>query len=87
MVNACSTVSEEFIKGIYTGELPLSEHCPSFPSVLQLAIPLRPKLLSICRNDASGSQWAGLFSAVEARAMQVTQTRGTARTSAHVLEG
>ena len=80
-----STLSQAVIRGIFSGACYLSEHCPSFPLVLQMPTNMRSCLISVCRNEAYCFEWVPLFGTEEGAELRLAQ-HGHTRQTANVLQ-
>ena len=76
MFNPLLTISEQFIRDIFSGTSYLSEHCPSFQKLCSLPPKFKRSMVSTVRNPASGPTWMMMFSREEARELSMVQDWG-----------
>ena len=70
------TISEQFLRDLFTGTSYLSEHCPSFQKLCLLPLSFKRSMVSIIRNPASGPTWMMLSGRDEARELSMTHDCG-----------
>ena len=61
------TISEQFLRGLHSGECNMAEHCPSFQELISIRTTLGRCLVSTLRRPSSGNTWESMFSHEEAR--------------------
>ena len=82
MFHPFGTISEQFLRDLFTCKSYMSEHCPSFEKLCELPLSFNRSMVSIIRNPASGTTWNNLFNRNEARDLSMTSDWGCSWTTA-----